>query len=117
MAYFSGNAVFVQGRKREDRRLDACSMGILAQSDTFYQNFGFKHTDGGAVSLYCSLVSDENELDYLRSSGVPVANYTVDDRRISDSIGDLIDSSVSYKPYTRTANFLLSTFDSNHAGR
>ena len=117
MAYFSGNAAFFHGRKRSDRQLDACSMGVLSQTDQFNENFGFKFSDGGAISLYCSSVSDQKESDYLRSSSFPVANYTVPDVRISDAINDLIETSVSYRPYKRSADIIQATFQSNHAGR
>ena len=58
MAYISGNALFMQGTKRSDRPLDSCSMSVLIDSNDFIENFGFKHSDGGAVSLTCSEVID-----------------------------------------------------------
>lgn len=53
MAYISGNAVFMQGTKRIDQPLDTCSMSVLFDSNEFVENFGFKHSDGGALSLAC----------------------------------------------------------------
>ena len=70
MAYMSGNSVFIQGTKRGDTPLQACNTGLLADLNTFRDNFGFKISDGGAISLVCSEVLDENEANFLRSSGM-----------------------------------------------
>jgi hypothetical protein len=58
MAYMSGNAIFIQGTKRSDANLKACNTGLLADSNTFRENFGFKISDGGAISLVCAEVTD-----------------------------------------------------------
>ena len=58
MAYMSGNAVFIQGTKRGDAHLKACNTGLYAESNSFKENFGFKMSDGGAISLVCSEVTD-----------------------------------------------------------
>ena len=69
MAYMSGNAVFMQGTKRIDRPLEACTTSALVEKNNFYGNFGFKNSDGGAFSLVCNDVSDRNREDFLKSSG------------------------------------------------
>ena len=53
MAYLSGNAVFIMGTKRPDLALESCSTGFLSLKDRFVDNFGFKVSDGGAISLVC----------------------------------------------------------------
>lgn len=58
MAYLSGNAIFVQGTKRSDRPLDSCSTSFFSEQDTFENNFGFKVSDGGAISLSCIELAD-----------------------------------------------------------
>ena len=58
MAYMSGNAIFIQGTKRADRPLEACNTQVHLESNKFYDNFGFKFSDGGAISLTCQQVSE-----------------------------------------------------------
>ena len=118
MAYISGNALFMQGTKRSDRPLDSCSMSVLIDSNDFVENFGFKHSDGGAVSLTCSEVIDLNKADYLRSSGRE-ADYSNADYTLGSEILDGLDSAEgrNFRPYFRTAHIYRNTFELNHAGR
>ena len=78
MAYLSGNAVFIKGTKRADLPLDSCSTSIYSQGDTYRDNFGFKVSDGGALSIVCAAEPDEMKADFLKSSSWSV-NYGVND--------------------------------------
>ena len=112
MAYMSGNALFIQGTKRTDKPLDTCSMGVLVDSNTFIDNFGFKNSDGGALSLTCNEVTDENRADFLRSSGRQT-NYDFPDAKIDKEIRNGLDNAEnkSFRPYIRTAHIHLNTFE------
>ena len=91
--------------------------GVLATSNTFRDNFGFKISDGGAMSLACSAVTDENNVDFHRSSGVTTASLSSKDDLASSSIHDLVDSDKTYTPYKRSAYLYENEFTNNHAGR
>lgn len=117
MAYMSGNAVFIQGTKAFDNPLQACLTGVHATENTFRDNFGFKISEGGAISLVCSAVTDENTVDFYRSSGVTTASLSKEDTLSSSSISDLVDTERAYAPYSRSTYFYDNQFTNNHAGR
>ena len=116
MAYMSGNAMFIQGTKRTDKPLDSCGLGVLIHRNIFKDNFGFKNSDGGALSLTCNEVTDENRADFLRSSGRE-ANYAYADSKIDKELRDDLDDIAEFRPYKRTSHIHANSFESNHAGR
>ena len=82
MAYLSGNAVFIKGTKNSDSLLESCSTGLWEQSDNYSLNFGFKVSDGGAISLVCAEEPDAQKADFAKSSSLSV-NFNVNDQQTS----------------------------------
>ena len=70
-------AVF--GSRKPDLKSEACQTGLYSWNDTFTDNFGFKHSDGGALVLSCDeLMQFGLRADFYASSQVN-ADWTVED--------------------------------------
>ena len=115
MAYLSGNAIFIKGTKRADQPLESCSTAFFSQKDVYRDNFGFKVSDGGALSLVCAEEQDQQKADFKKSSSLSV-DFTVLDEPVKTAIA-ISDNSVSFNPLFRSAHILDSIFERNHAGR
>lgn len=76
-AYLSGNALYMRSTKKSVNPLNTCGVARL-DGNTFDSNFGFKVSDGGALSILCDVITDTTSRDYDRSSDFEDAVSTED---------------------------------------
>ena len=84
MAYIAGNAIYVRLTQRignEEEAGHVCGGGVLIRNNGFFKNIGLKKTNGGAVSILCSLLnetltSDRDKYDLEATSGIQPYDLT-----------------------------------------
>jgi hypothetical protein len=82
MAYIAGNAIYirlVQYLKDELAVTKVCGGGVLVKNNTFSNNIGLKKTNGGAISVVCSLKDEDGLLK--QSSATTAYDLTPPDKR------------------------------------
>ena len=104
MAYISGNALHIRHARREEKPLESCGIAYF-EENKFKENFGFKITDGGGITMLCSSLNDKLHRDYVTPSSIP-ADTTLGDTAVSDGgIVDMINPTMTYSPYFRSTIF------------
>lgn len=114
-AYLSGNAVFVRATKRDNDMSDFC-VGSYFYSNRFIKNFGFKLSNGGAVTTLCDHINSSKENDYYHFSGYVTTYKFIDLGSLVDGVDDLFDGTL-YSPLAFGNLYDSNTFSSNFAGR
>ena len=118
MAYLSGNAIYIEGTRRGGQETQSCHTGLYSEGDIFQDNFGFKISEGGGISVNCDNTNrEEGHADYGSSSNIRVET-TYPDEAIPDTlaINDLYSTEWKYVPFYRSSVVIQGTFVGNSAG-
>lgn len=79
MAYISGNSIYIRNTQIVANISSVCG-GVVIQNNMFDGNVGLKIHNGGAISGYCELLSNNQLEDYYHSSSYKAYNSTRSDR-------------------------------------